>query len=435
MSDWLERLREVNYAKLNYILIPSTKEERERFLNSRSAKVFQWSLNVVYTFSREGRLLLLFWMLLSVVSINVSFTQYYVLWSVLTSILFASFVLRWFVDIKGLKVSVRSPSRVTRGEDVHFTLELTNTLDVPIQALRIERPFMPWDGTYKGERPKLPHLDAYGTTSLTTLASFVARGEHYIDAFTIRALTPFGMCLGKPIATEGKHFLVIPKIANVTHIQIEQTQKYQPGGVALASITGESRELVGLRPYRPGDPIRDLHAKSWARLGIPVVREYQQEYFTRIGIIIDTKGGRSDEPVFEATLSLAAGIVAQLSRGEALLDLLVIGDNVHQLTLGRSLGFLDQALDLLACVDPKKDPELMELQPRISDHMERLSSVIFISMQWEPSHEHFTSWIDSQGVRCKSLIVASKRKKDRLPPTDATIIEVEDIEAQKELVL
>ena len=64
MSDWLERLREVNYAKLNYILIPSTKEERERFLNSRSAKVFQWSLNVVFTFSREGRLLLLFWMLL-----------------------------------------------------------------------------------------------------------------------------------------------------------------------------------------------------------------------------------------------------------------------------------------------------------------------------------------------------------------------------------
>ncbi|HVH46646.1 MAG TPA: hypothetical protein VM925_30100, partial [Labilithrix sp.] len=37
--------------------------------------------------------------------------------------------------------------------------------------------------------------------------------------------------------------------------------------------------------------------------------------------------------------------VAHLSRFESLIDVLVVGDDVHELTLGRSLGWLDQALE------------------------------------------------------------------------------------------
>ena len=98
--------------------------------------------------------------------------------------------------------------------------------------------------------------------------------------------------------------------------------------------------------------VRDLHAKTWARTGEPVVRKYQQEYFSRVGVILDTDLPGRDEEKFEAAISLAAGMIANLSRGEALIDLLVTGDRLHPLTVGRSLGHLDQALDHLACVEP-----------------------------------------------------------------------------------
>ena len=111
--------------------------------------------------------------------------------------------------------------------------------------------------------------------------------------------------------------------------------------MALASKTGESMDLLGVRPYRPGDPARDLHARSWARTGQPVVREFQEEYFSRVGVVVDIDGSLEDPPRFEASLSLAAGVIARLSRGEALIDLLVVGEEVHSLTIGRSLGFLD----------------------------------------------------------------------------------------------
>jgi hypothetical protein len=58
----------------------------------------------------------------------------------------------------------------------------------------------------------------------------------------------------------------------------------------------------------------------------------------------------------------------------------VAGERVHDLTLGRSLGFLEQALELLACIEPAGgavgDP--LALLARLEPHFDRLSSVIVV---------------------------------------------------------
>lgn len=56
----------------------------------------------------------------------------------------------------------------------------------------------------------------------------------------------------------------------------------------LSSSTGDAIEFVGTRDYREGDPPRNIHWRSWARRGAPVVKEYQEEYFCRIALILDT---------------------------------------------------------------------------------------------------------------------------------------------------
>ncbi len=65
-------------------------------------------------------------------------------------------------------------------------------------------------------------------------------------------------------------------------------RRYQPGGIPLASEVGDSLEFVGTREYREGDPLRKIHWRSWARRGEPVVKEYQEEYFSRIALVLDT---------------------------------------------------------------------------------------------------------------------------------------------------
>ena len=71
------------------------------------------------------------------------------------------------------------------------------------------------------------------------------------------------------VASAGVHFLVVPRVATVARLELPSSHRYQPGGVALASEAGESREIAGVRPYRSGDPVRDLHVRIWARVRGP----------------------------------------------------------------------------------------------------------------------------------------------------------------------
>jgi uncharacterized protein (DUF58 family) len=261
-------------------------------------------------------------------------------------------------------------------------------------------------------------LEAGATATVECRARFVARGQHHLDPFLVQAIVPLGLTLGPAVFTESVSFLVVPKIAPVAHLETPVTRRHQPGGVALASKTGESMDLLGIRDYRPGDPLRDLHARSWARLGRPVVREYQEEYFTRIGVVVETDALRGSERQLEAALSLAAGVVERLSRGEALIDLLVVGNQVHTLTLGRSLGFLDQALDLLACVSPSGRFDASATSSHLGPHLARLSCLVFVALAWESEQQSFVERIQSTGVACRTVVVVPPATKGRPAPMD-----------------
>ena len=397
----------MNLARLNHILIPKTKAERDRFRKGRLFKILGLGMVMWTGFSIEGRFLLVAWPLVGAIALNVGYSQTYVLFSALTGLLLASMLVRGRFRLGGVSVEVTAPPRVTVGQRATFTVTLDNPGEQAHQALQVEGPFLPWDGQYDERQDRgVPHLAAGSKASLRLAATFAERGEHHLDPFIARALVPLGITTSPPVQSRGVRFMVVPRIAPVARLDTPMSQRYQPGGVALASRTGESMELMGVRPYRPGDPIRDLHARSWARLGEPCVREYQQEYFSRVGVVLDTETRKTDDPVLEAGISLAAGVVAHLSRGEALIDLLVVGDRVHRLTLGRNLGFLEQALDLLACVEPAPALDLTTLEARLDPFFARLSCVVFVCLSWDAARAAFARRVSGRGVGCRVLLLS-----------------------------
>jgi uncharacterized protein (DUF58 family) len=234
-------------------------------------------------------------------------------------------------------------------------------------------------------------------------ARFVARGVHHLDPFSAAAVAPAGFACGPRRSSESVKLHVVPRIANVQKLPHVIAMRHQPGGVALASKSGEAMDLLGVRPYRPGDPVRDLHARSWARTGVPVVREYQQEYFTRVGVVLDSDV--ADPERLEAAVELAAGVIAHLSRGEALVDVLVVGDKVHELTVGRSLGYLDQALDMLATVERGPKLRAAELMRRLEPHLDRLSSVVVIALAEGEERKAVQHGIEGRGIVCSTIVV------------------------------
>jgi uncharacterized protein (DUF58 family) len=424
---------QINFARLNHILIPTSKEGRDRFRASWLGRLigpFGWLYGAL---SDEGRVLAVTAVVIGGFGLDVQSTVVYLLWSILAGLLLASLALTPFYRLEGVSVEVDAPRRVTVGEPVTFSVLVRNDGARERAGIRVHGPFLPWDGTWTGPSVGLAFVAAKSVARADLAARFIARGEHHLDPFYATALVPFALAQGRPQRSGGVRFLVVPRIARVVRLSTPAGSRYQPGGVALASKTGESMDLLGVRPYRAGDPVRLLHARSWARTGTPVVREYQEEYFSRIGVVVDAHA--PDARRLEGVLSLAAGVVAFLSRGEALIDVLVVGDRAHELTIGRHLGFLEQALDLLACVELEKQPVPVERRmERLSSHLGRLSCVVVVTPAWDQGR--LAERIRASGVACTTLVVATNRSEGPMPRgNDVRRVPLEGIESGEALAL
>ena len=391
----------IDFARLNHILIPKTKEERDRFRRGIVGRVTLPVFGLWGSFTDEGRTLLVVTPIAGAVAIDVQRTHAYVVFCMLVGLLIGSLLAAQWLRLQRATVHVSAPRRVTIGEDVTFSIGVQGG-NRGATAIRIRGPFLPWDGRWTGPPPDEVLLGG-GSAKTTMRARFVARGLHHLDPFTAAAVAPLGLACGPRAESDGVKIYIVPRIANVVRLPGASATKHRPGGVALASKQGGSMDLLGVRPYRPGDPVRDLHARTWARTGKPAVREYQEETFTRVGVLLDTSTGDRDE--LEAAIELAAGVVAHLSRGEALIDVLVVGDVVHELTLGRSLGRLDQALELLSSVVRGPALDAVRLVHQLGPHLSQLSRVIAIIGPHTGERERLCEQLRVHGLACTLLVV------------------------------
>lgn len=101
----------------------------------------------------------------------------------------------------------------------------------------------------------------------------------------LNGLRSWNRCISVPLPAS---VLILPKRYAITPIALPGNRSYQSDGVALASSVGDSEEFRALRDYRPGDSPRKIHWKSWAKVGKPIFKEEQDEFFVRHALILDT---------------------------------------------------------------------------------------------------------------------------------------------------
>ncbi|MDP9035559.1 MAG: DUF58 domain-containing protein [Myxococcota bacterium] len=402
---WTQLAADLN--RLNHILIPATKEERDRWRASRLARAVRTLLFALGRFTDDGQILLLFALLAGVFALDVRGSDVYMAWALLTGFLTASWVHSYSFALCGVHVDVSVPRRVTVGDETTFVVGARNRGRMEVETLLVRGPFLPWDGEWIERRGEVASLSCGAHSRVELRARFRSRGEHHLDPFRVQALVPFGIALGPARVTEGVRFLVVPRIANVVSLELPVGRRHQPGGLSGASSTGDSRELMGVRPYRFGDPIRDLHARTWARVGQPVVREYREEYFSRVGIVLDTDLGRAPDARLEAAISLVAGMVDRLCRTEALVDLIVVGSTAYGLSVGRGLGTLDRALELLARVGPEGPFDPSALTAGVLPRLSSVSCLVLVALRWDAPRRAFADQVTSTGTSCVPVVLTA----------------------------
>ena len=166
----------------------------------------------------------------------------------------------------------------------------------------------------------------------------------------------------------------------------------------MASSIGESEEFVALRDYRAGDPLRHIHWRSFAKLGKPVVKEFQDEFFVRHALVLDTFGVPLHSDLFEEAVSVAASFSYTIQTQDTLLDLMFVGPQAYCFTTGRGVGQTEQMLEILAAVQPCRDKEFSALKQIVLEHLDAVSGVICILLSWDDERQNFVEQLKVMGV-------------------------------------
>lgn len=237
------------------------------------------------------------------------------------------------------------------------------------------------------------------------------RGRYALPPPRAYSTFPFNLTRDGRSQAEAPRVLVVPHFHPLAGLDVPIGTRYQPGGIALTSNIGESPEYIGNREYVPGDPARRIDHRSWARLARPVVREYQEEYYCRVALVLDTfvppgrKAGRDGFADLEAAISLSAAIADALARGEYLIDLFAAGPELYVFRAGRHTAHFENILEIVACVEACRSNPFETIAPALADELANISTMIGVLLDWDASRRQLARAAVERGCSVKLLIV------------------------------
>ncbi len=354
----------------------------------------------------------LFWatLALGVLGMDTRRSRGFLLFAVPASALLLAFVMNVWRRPR-LVIACALPERGTAGRPVSVTASLTGESGRAVGGVQLTLPRpIRWGGSLPiSPRELLLDVKAGEATRAQLEILPERRGRYVLRGPTARHTDPIGLVSGRAVKGPGGVLLVYPRYWSMDDFSVPAGRRYQPGGIPLSSSTGDAIEFVGTREYREGDPLRHIHWRSWARRGKPVVKEYQEEYFCRIALILDTFQRPKPRPEhvrgFEAAISVLASIADFYSRSEYIVDILAAGPEIYEVSSGRSLGYLENVLDVLACLEPCHEFPFEKISPSLFERLQRITTVIVVLQDWDQPREDFLRRVKSLGTAVRALVV------------------------------
>lgn len=258
------------------------------------------------------------------------------------------------------------------------------------------------------EPASVPTLPPNSYLSVMLSLHCIRRGYIYFEGATLVQPDILGICNSLHSIKHYDKILVLPHSFPVKSLNLSGSRRFQQGGINLAISVGDAEEFVSLREYRPGDPLRNIHWKSMARLGKPVIKEYQDEFFVRYALILDTFIDKKTAARFESAVSIAASFASAPRNHESLLDLMFVGTEEHCFTSGRGVGQVDKLLEVLACVQAKNQGKVSNLLPLLKNHVATLSGCVCILLAWDEERQQIVDFLRRQKLDMLIIVLADE---------------------------
>lgn len=164
--------------------------------------------------------------------------------------------------------------------------------------------------------------------------SFQARrGEYVWDAIQVTVSDPLGLIeRSYEIPADGKVF-TYPEIKKFKHIPLNPTRMLQTAGPYLSQRGGAGTDFLGVREFRTGDPINQIHWRLTARHPQSFfTKELEREEIADIGLILDartiTELSNGKETLFEHSIKATASLAKVFLREGNRVGMLIFGSGI-----------------------------------------------------------------------------------------------------------
>jgi len=261
-------------------------------------------------------------------------------------------------------------------------------------------------GAVPGEYP-VPPLPPRTEVEIRTQLVPDRRGYLRFTGVTLARSDPFGLLKVLRAHPAPQSLLVLPKRYPLGDVRLPGSRRFQHGGVALATSVGDSDEFFSLRDYRPGDPLRRIHWRSWAKAGRPIVKEHHDEFFVRHALLLDTFVSADHDGAFEEAVSVAASFACAVRTQDSLLDLMFVGPESYCFTAGRGVGHADGMLEVLACVRPCREAAFEALHRAVIERHAALSGCVCVLLAWDDDRRALVDHLTALGIETLALVVTA----------------------------
>ncbi|NOQ63546.1 MAG: DUF58 domain-containing protein [Methyloprofundus sp.] len=401
------------------------------FVLRRFQKIYRYSRWMRVHFTRMGHLCLIVWMMAGVFGVDTRSSNTYQLF-VFLSIIFCFALLASLFNRFSATVQRHLPRYATVDELLTYKVSVSNTSAKNYHHLvyseqlneifpnyqelaeHYQRQHRPWykrsisfrlwlrylrfrNGAYLNEQD-IAFLSTQYTEQITVSCMPIRRGKLVFTGAYIAKPDIFGLFKRFYFVENRQSCLILPKRYPIAPLHLSAQRNYQQGGVSLANSVGDSTEFMALRDYRHGDAINRIHWKSLARHNKLIVKEYQDEFFVRRALILDTELGMVSRDVFEAAVSVAASLAINKQPNDALLDLMFVGHQTYQFTTGRGVDHMPHLQEVLAAVQPSETGSFIRLQHAVNAHAAQCSSLFLVLLDWDAQRQELVKSILTQGI-------------------------------------
>jgi len=228
--------------------------------------------------------------------------------------------------LRRLSVTRRVPAYVFSGETLRLDYSLQNGRRwTAALALIVQDDLAPADRSIAGSanvHPRLffPRVPGRARARVRWEGPSPVRGRYQLRALDLATRSPFGLLERRVSFAAPAELVVYPTIGHLTRRwQVLHRQATETRRGSRHDRTVQQQEYHGLRDYRPGDSPRWIHWRTSARLGQPMVKEFEHQHDQDLAVLIDpwhprTKVTPEQREAVEEVIRFAATICYETCR-------------------------------------------------------------------------------------------------------------------------